>query len=73
MTSFIQKFLQEEDGAITVDWVVLTAGVVGLGIAALTVISDNSAQLSADVGATVEDTDPFYDMSSVTGVVGSGS
>ncbi len=73
MTSFIQKFFKEEDGAVTVDWVVLTAGVVGLGIAALTIVSDNSAQLSADIGATVEANDPFYDMSSVTGVVGSGS
>jgi len=25
------NFVREEDGAITVDWVVLTAGVVGLG------------------------------------------
>lgn len=26
----IQTFLNREDGAITVDWVVLTAGVIGL-------------------------------------------
>lgn len=35
MTKFINKFLKEEDGAVTVDWVVLTAAIVGLGIAVL--------------------------------------
>eukprot|EP00237_Pycnococcus_provasolii_P006599 CAMPEP_0206122598 /NCGR_PEP_ID=MMETSP1472-20131121/2220_1 /ASSEMBLY_ACC=CAM_ASM_001108 /TAXON_ID=41880 /ORGANISM="Pycnococcus provasolii, Strain RCC251" /LENGTH=34 /DNA_ID= /DNA_START= /DNA_END= /DNA_ORIENTATION= len=33
MNTFIQNFLKDEDGAVTVDWVVLTAAVVGLGIA----------------------------------------
>ena len=28
-------FRNEEDGAVTVDWVVLTAAVVGLGVAVL--------------------------------------
>jgi hypothetical protein len=31
----IKAFLASEDGAITVDWVVLTAAIVGLGIAVL--------------------------------------
>ncbi|SPJ24765.1 Flp family type IVb pilin [Palleronia abyssalis] len=30
-----KKFRNDEDGAVTVDWVVLTAAVVGLGIAVL--------------------------------------
>jgi len=30
-----KKFENAEDGAVTVDWVVLTAAVVGLGLAAL--------------------------------------
>ncbi|NCU19893.1 hypothetical protein EOM89_03955 [Candidatus Falkowbacteria bacterium] len=34
----LKKFNNEEDGAVTVDWVVLTAAVVGLGLAALSVI-----------------------------------
>lgn len=28
-----KTFIKEEDGAITVDWVVLTAGLVGLALA----------------------------------------
>jgi len=27
------RFLRDDDGAVTVDWVVLTAAIVGLGIA----------------------------------------
>lgn len=30
----IRRFMRAEDGAVTVDWVVLTAAVIGLGIAA---------------------------------------
>ena len=33
MIKAITKFAKSEDGAITVDWVVLTAGIVGLAIA----------------------------------------
>ena len=33
MLNFIKTFAADEDGAVTVDWVVLTAAVVGLGIA----------------------------------------
>ena len=39
MINFIKTFRNDEDGAVTVDWVVLTAAVVGLAIAALTTIS----------------------------------
>ena len=33
MSKFINQFLKDEDGAVTVDWVVLTAAIVGLGVA----------------------------------------
>ena len=32
MTNFFKRFAQDESGAVTVDWVVLTAAVVGFGI-----------------------------------------
>jgi Flp pilus assembly pilin Flp len=35
MLDFIKTFRSDEDGAVTVDWVVLTAAIVGLGIAVL--------------------------------------
>ena len=34
MIKYIKNFRNDEDGAVTVDWVVLTAAVVGLAIAA---------------------------------------
>ncbi len=32
MTNFLNNFLCDEDGAVTVDWVVLTAGIMGFGV-----------------------------------------
>ena len=34
MMNFIKNFKNDESGAVTVDWVVLTAAVVGLAVAA---------------------------------------
>ena len=44
-----QKFHNEEDGAVTVDWVVLTAAVVGLGIAALTMVKSGTSTLTTSI------------------------
>ena len=33
------KFANDESGAVTVDWVVLTAAIVGIAIAVITLIS----------------------------------
>ena len=32
MTDFVKKFLRDEEGAVTVDWVVLTASIVAINI-----------------------------------------
>ena len=45
-----KKFHNEEDGAVTVDWVVLTAAVVGLGAAALTLVRGKTAELTGKIG-----------------------
>jgi Flp pilus assembly pilin Flp len=56
MTTFIKDFIASEDGAVTVDWVVLTAAVVGLGIAAIasvkTGVSNLADRISSAVSAT---------------------
>lgn len=47
----IVKFLRREDGAITVDWVVLSAAIIGLGMVILTPIAfstESSTQVVAD-------------------------
>ncbi|WP_299782381.1 Flp family type IVb pilin [uncultured Roseobacter sp.] len=46
MMKFIKNFRKDEDGAVTVDWVVLTAAVVGLAIAAYQSIEDGATALT---------------------------
>lgn len=53
MTNFIKNFRKDEDGAVTVDWVVLTAAVVGLAIAAYTTIETNANRLITAAGTAV--------------------
>ncbi len=45
----IKAFAQDESGAVTVDWVVLTSLVVGLGMVVVTTIGQGLEGLSADV------------------------
>ncbi|MBO6854679.1 Flp family type IVb pilin [Pelagovum sp. HNIBRBA483] len=45
MTNFIKNFRRDEDGAVTVDWVVLTAAIVGLGIAVLSSVGAGTTAL----------------------------
>lgn len=45
MLNFIKNFRNDEDGAVTVDFVVLTAAIVLLGIAVGTAISTGAENL----------------------------
>jgi Flp pilus assembly pilin Flp len=57
MKAFIQKFFADEDGAVTVDWVVLTAATVGLCLIIVVAIKPSTiaeAEHIADVIATTE-------------------
>jgi len=38
MKKFLNAFVKDEDGAVTVDWVVLTAAIVGIALAVIAVI-----------------------------------
>jgi Flp pilus assembly pilin Flp len=53
MIKFIKNFRNDEDGAVTVDWVVLTAAVVGLAIAAYGAIQENTASVLETTGGAV--------------------
>ena len=44
-------FLNDESGAVTVDWVVLTAAIVGLGIAVLTSVGGGTTTLANKVSS----------------------
>ena len=57
----IKQFRDDESGAVTVDWVVLTAAIVGLGIAVVATVGGgigNMGQTIADAlgGASVDTT-----------------
>ena len=49
--NLIKTFRNDEDGAVTVDWVVLTAAIVGLGIAVLAAVSGGVKDLSGDISS----------------------
>ena len=38
MLNILKRFHKDEDGAVTVDWVVLTAAIVGLGLIVMAAI-----------------------------------
>ncbi len=44
-------FLNDESGAVTVDWVVLTAAIVGLGIAVMTTVGSGTTTYADKISA----------------------
>lgn len=47
--NLIKTFKNDEAGAVTVDWVVLTAAIVGLGIAVIAAVSTGTNELGTDI------------------------
>ncbi|NCO85578.1 MAG: hypothetical protein GW886_02980 [Rhodobacterales bacterium] len=56
MLNFIKNFRNDEDGAVTVDWVVLTAAIVGLGLAVMLSVRTGATDLAADIGTNLTNT-----------------
>ena len=56
--SALKNFILAEDGAVTVDWVVLPAALVGLGLAVLAVVSGGVENLSEDIASELAGIDP---------------
>jgi len=68
----IRKFvLQAEDGAVTVDWIVLCASAVGLGFAAFSMIGGDTMSLTARIDQQLSAervaTDPAISATAATG------
>jgi len=53
---YIKTFGADESGAVTVDWVVLTAAIVGLGIAVLTSVNSGTTSLANKISASLNAT-----------------
>lgn len=59
MRKFFKRFTRQESGAVTVDWVIITAGVVGMSTVIYLGIEQSSTDLSGRAAAGV-DTQGFY-------------
>jgi len=49
MKNLINAFVKDEDGAVTVDWVVLTAAIVGIALAIIAVVSKGLSNAATDI------------------------
>ena len=70
----MERFFESDDGAVTVDWVVLTAGLAALGLATMAVVSGGVGDLSDETSAELASVEPssMYDWVSDTALVNSG-
>lgn len=53
MRQSIRTYIADEGGAVTVDWVVLTAAVVGLGVAAVSTVEEGVTSLASDIATSI--------------------
>jgi Flp pilus assembly pilin Flp len=51
LLSILKNFKSDESGAVTVDWVVLTAAIVGLGMVVMSTVGEGVTTL----GTTIKD------------------
>ncbi len=49
LMNILKKFSKDEAGAVTVDWVVLTAAIVGLGLVVMNTVSGGLTTAGQDI------------------------
>lgn len=59
MTKLLKNFIRKEEGAVTVDWVILTAAIVGLATVAYVAIEDNTEELFEATGNAISGENDF--------------
>ena len=67
MIKFIKNFRKDDSGAVTVDWVVLTAAVVGLAVAAFTAIESTTSGLTTEAAVALNGADATTSAIATTG------
>lgn len=55
MWNYIRKFVNSDSGAVTVDFVVLTGAIVGLGLAVATLILPNLMPVASGVQPALDE------------------
>jgi len=58
MERFVRKFWTEEDGNTTIDWMVLTAGLVLLCSAVLASVGQPAQDIANEAGEVIDEIDP---------------
>jgi len=58
MKHVLKTFRDDEDGAVAVDWVALTAAMVGLGVGVIAIIGDATDTATDTVVTSMEDAAP---------------
>jgi len=53
LTNFFKRFKNDESGAVTVDWVVLTAAITALGLVAYPLVSDGVSAKATSIKTTL--------------------
>ena len=60
LMKILKSFQNDEAGAVTVDWVVLTAAIVGLGIVVMTTVGGGIETLSKATATKITEQTPGY-------------
>ncbi len=60
LMNIFKRFQKDEDGAVTVDWVVLTAAIVGLGLIVMGAIQPAISNLSTSIATEIEAADDNF-------------
>ena len=60
LLNVFKSFANDEAGAVTVDWVVLTAAIVGLGIIVMTSVGGGITSLAAATATKIAAQTPGY-------------
>ena len=55
--SKLKNFIASESGAVTVDWVVLTAAIVTLGVAVMLLVTGGVLELGGEISTYLTDLD----------------
>jgi Flp pilus assembly pilin Flp len=58
--NIFKRFSKDEDGAVTVDWVVLTAAIVGLGLIVMAAIRPAISGLSDSIALEIGEADDDF-------------
>lgn len=66
LMNVFKAFTKDESGAVTVDWVVLTAAIVGLGMVVMTTVGGGLENLSGSVASSLTDSTVGYSSTATT-------